>query len=846
MWLSEKYIRPKSLEKRDYQVNIADTATEHSSLVVLPTGMGKTVIALVVLGRKLEDGNILFLAPTKPLAMQHYEFLIENMTIDPENVLLLTGEMSPKKRRLLWAEKQIIVSTPQVVQNDIISGVKSLDDISLIIFDEAHRAVGKYSYVFIAEKYAQQRDNCHILGITASPGSDPRRIREVCGNLCIEKVELRSKWDPDVRPYVHEIKISWIKVDLPDKLKKITGSLEKVLKKKIDSLRSMHLVYKKQISVTKLLELQKIILARLHAEGKTAPKYLYQALSLQAQAMKINHAVELVSTQGIKVLNDYFDKLKAEARSKGSSKASKTLVNEPMFKYAMALSKMGEATHPKLPKLKELIKVQFLAKPDSRIIVFTQYRGSADTILESIKEIQGVQPEKFVGQRSTKTDKGLKQKEQFEVIRRFRAGETNVLIATSVAEEGLDIPSTDLVIFYEPVPSEIRMIQRRGRTGRKKAGNVIIMITKGTRDEAYYWTSRNKENRMRKEMGILKREFRGGFISLGDMAVTGVENFGEKKEAMGAVKAAPKPPEIDFPMDDIPIDPNKKQMHGVLLIKEGIKNDRASYNASNDLNSRISREKIDGDDGYGENEPPGASLEEINLTRSGEQTSLGDFTDSPDSPEISRIEIVVDNREFNSEVVKHLSRMDVIVTPKQLDVGDYVLSDRTAVERKVVTDFLSSMIDGYLFGQLKKLKAYQNPILVIEGDGLFSTRNISDDAIFGALSAVTMGLGISIITCKDSQETARFLLAGAKKERKRGQPVKLRAGKSAMILSEQQRYILEGLPNISAKLAQRLLSHFKTVRAVFTASEKELTEVSGVGKTIAKDIRKAIDEEYKL
>jgi len=838
MWLREKYIRPKSLERRDYQVNIADTATENSSLVVLPTGMGKTVVALIVLGRKLEEGNILFLAPTKPLAMQHYEFLVEYMTIDPENVLLLTGEMSPKKRRLLWTEKQVIVSTPQVVQNDIISGVKSLDDISLIIFDEAHRAVGKYSYVFIAEKYAQQREKCHILGITASPGSESRRIREVCGNLSIERAELRSKWDADVRPYVHEIKMSWIKVELQDNLKKIASNLEKVLKKKIDSLRSMRLVWKKQISVTKLLELQKIILARLHAEGKNAPKYLYQALSLQAQAMKINHALELVTTQGIKVLNSYFDKLKAEARSKGSSKASKTLINEPMFKYAMALSKMAKATHPKIPKLKEIIKVQFMAEPDSRIIVFTQYRGSADTILESIREIPGVRPEKFVGQRSTETDKGLKQKEQFEVIKRFRAGETNVLIATSVAEEGLDIPSTNLVIFYEPVPSEIRSIQRRGRTGRKRAGNVIIMMTKGTRDEAYYWTSRHKENRMRREMEILKSEFRGGFIGPSDTVVAVVEEQGKKGEAKGTVKVPPSRPGID-----IPEHPTEKHIHSVQAIKKGIINDKTPVDTSEGFPSRLSQEKIDEDKGPEEREPSRNPVEEVNVSRPGGQTSLGDFTYPSD---ISKIEIVVDYREFNSEVVKHLSRMEVIVTPKQLDVADYVLSDRVAVERKAVTDFLSSMIDGYLFAQLKKLKTYQNPILVIEGDGLFATRNISDDAIFGALSAVTLGLGISIITCKDSMETARFLLAGAKKERKKGQPIKLRAGKSAMILSEQQRYIAEGLPNISAKLAQRLLSHFKTVRAIFTATEKELVQVSGVGKTIAKAIRKAIDEEYKL
>ncbi len=842
MWLNEKYIRSESLEKRDYQVNIADTATENSSLVVLPTGMGKTVIALIVLGRKLDKGNILFLAPTKPLAMQHYEFLSSYMTIDQDKILLMTGEMSPKKRKCLWAEKRIIVSTPQVVQNDIISGVKSLGDISLLIFDEAHRAVGKYSYVFIGEKYAQQRENCHILGITASPGSDPGRIREVCGNLFIERVELRSKWDVDVSPYIHEINVSWIKVELPDNLKKITRHLENVLKKKIDSLRSMRLVWKRQISVSKLLELQKIILARLHAEGKNAPKYLYQALSLQAQAMKINHALELVTTQGVKVLNNYFDKLKAEAGSKGSSKASKTLINEPAFKYAMALSKMGGETHPKIPKLKELIKVKFMSKTDSRIILFTQYRGSADTILESIKDIPGIRPEKFVGQRSTATDRGLRQKEQFEVIRRFRTGETNVLIATSVAEEGLDIPSTDLVIFYESVPSEIRMIQRRGRTGRNKAGNVIIMITKGTRDEAYYWTSRNKEKRMRKEMDILKREFRDGVIGLGSPIKNMVKNL-EKIEPNEAVKAVPSGFEINPYKDGLARDQGGKDINSVTLKNERKIDQRWQVDTSDDLSYSPNLEKIDVHRADEENRLPSDHIGDLNLSKIGGQTSLGDFSHSP---EISKIEIVVDNREFNSEVVKHLSRLDVIVTPKQLEVGDYVISDRIAVERKVVTDFLSSMIDGYLFVQLKKLKTYQSPILVIEGEGLFSTRNISDDAIFGALSAVTLGLGISVIMCKDSKETARFLLAGAKKERKRGRPIKLRAGKSAMSLSEQQRYILEGLPNISAKLAQRLLSHFKTVRAVFTATEKELAEVPGVGKTIAKAIREPIDEEYKL
>ena len=836
IWIHEKHIKPESLEKRDYQIHIADRAITDSTLVVLPTGMGKTVIALILIARKLDEGNILFLAPTKPLAQQHYEFLKTHLTVEPEFIFLFTGEIGPKKRKDLWAEKRIIISTPQVVQNDIISGVKSLDDISLIIFDEAHRAVGKYAYVFIGEKYSMQKENGLVLGITASPGYEPEHIQEVCGNLFIEQLELRSKWDRDVRPYVHDIKMSWVKVDLPKNMQKINKNLETVLNKKVDALHKMDLLRGKRASVKNLLDLQKIILARLHAEGKGAPKYLYQALSLQAQAMKINHALELLTTQGMEVLNNYFDKLQKEAKQKGSSKASKFLVNDPKFKYAVALARFGETIHPKIPKVCEVITVQFIAKEDSRIILFTQYRGSADILMKNIIAIPGVRPEKFVGQRSTETDKGLKQKEQIEVIKRFRAGETNVLIATSVAEEGLDIPSTDLVIFYEPVPSEIRSIQRRGRTGRKRMGKVIIMMTRGTRDEAYYWTSINKEKRMMREIELLRKGFKGSLISFDNGGKIGLHDT-VKIGAKENKRVDPSPRILDS-------NDRGSMEHGGRRSSRTPQQLQIHPSASEKIKQTDLHERKDQKDGTISPDPcsPRSVPTAFNFNRTRpNQTSLGDFSFSE-----GRIEIIVDNREFNSEVVKHLSRMDVIVTPKHLEVGDYIVSSNVAIERKKVLDFLTSMMDNYLFLQLKKLKAYQNPVLIIEGDNLFSTRNISDEAIFGAISAITMGLGISVIMCKDSMETARFLVAGAKRERKRGQPIKLRGGKATMSLREQQQYILEGLPSISAKLAQRLLSHFKSVLNVMNATELELAEVKGIGKILAKSIREAIDEEYRL
>ncbi len=842
-WLDEKYIRAEILERRDYQTRVADIALARSTLVVLPTGMGKTIIATIILSRKLDEGNAVFLAPTKPLALQHYEFLMENLTLPEGDIELFTGETKPSKRGSLWRMRRIIVSTPQVVQNDIISGVKDLGDISLMIFDEAHRAVGNYAYAFIGEKYRQQRKGGLVLGMTASPGADPKRIREVCENLGIERIEIRSKWDEDVRPYVHEIRMSWIEVDLPEKMKKVKAGFDSVLGKKIASLRKMGLVRGRNVGVTQLLEIQRIIRARLHAEGKAAPKFLYQALSIQAQAMKINHAVELLTTQDTRVLNDYLDKLRSEARNRGSTKAARTLVEDPDFKYAMALAQLGQWAHPKLPKVKEAIKAQFLVKEDSRIILFTQYRGTADILMNALADMPGIRPEKFVGQRDTEWDKGLKQREQIEVIRKFRRGEINVLIATSVAEEGLDIPSTDLVIFYEPVPSEIRTIQRRGRTGRKRAGRVLIFITKGTRDEAYYWTARNKEKRMRREIGELKREFRSELITLpggmDDKEKKGWDRSvrdrtgekGSKNEAVG-LKMIPEnahgvlEPVPGYPGSDggdVPVKDNIPDVRRIDVHRSGLRYYPEKQNTK----------KAGSSDRAGFGDPP------IETPGKG-QTSLVDFSAD------DKLIMVVDNREFNSEVVKHLSKMGVIVRSRQLEVGDYVISDRVAVERKEAGDFLSSMLDGYLFAQLRKLRSYQSPVLVIEGDGLFSTRNISDEAIFGALSAITISLGIPVINTKDAQDTARFLVAGAKRENAKGREIRLRSAKATMNMRERQQFILEGLPHISAKLAKRLIQHFGSVRAVFDASVEELTAVKGIGEIVAGDIRKAIDSDQEL
>jgi Fanconi anemia group M protein len=793
MFLKHPLIKPNTLEKRMYQVDIAKAASSQSTLVVLPTGMGKTIVALVVIADviKKKKGKVLFLAPTKPLVEQHAQF-VKDFLVDCKP-LVFTGETPPKKRKELWNESNIIVSTPQVVVNDLISARTKLDDFGLIIFDEAHRATGDYAYVFIAEKYNQV--SCLSLGMTASPGSDTKRILEVCQNLGIERVEIRSEFDPDVMPYVHDIKVRWIRVAVPAKFNDVILLLKQIFQKYVKQLKKYgYFRGSKPVSMKDLLKVQREIQARL-AEGGGRKSAYYQAASAQAAAVKVNRAIELVETQGISALRNYLDRLQKEAFSRGSSKAAKSIANQENFKKVCILADKIQIEHPKFEYVSKEVKKQLQVKKDSRIIVFTHYRDTSILVCDELAQHKGIRPVRFVGQASRGEDKGLSQKQQVDLIQMFKDGKYNVLVATSVAEEGLDIPSTDLVIFYEPVPSEIRTIQRRGRTGRKRAGKVVVLMAKHTRDEAYYWSSVSKEKRMKRELNVLRMQLKNEI------------KVGEPKFHPEEKEKEPEPVEDDEIKEEF-IVPSEE------LTEEGVSVQ------GNPKKVEIKEEKP--------------------IVKKDGQSRLFDFEGKEKMPTI-----IADTREFNSDVVRELARKGIVVDSRQLDVGDYVLSERLAVERKEAGDFLSSLMDGRLFSQLKLLNsAYINPILVLEGGNLFGRRGISDSAIYGALASIVSDFNISIFQTADMKETANLLASMAKREIAQGRTVGLRGDKVSMSLKERQQFIIEGLPGVSATLAQRLLDHFGSVEAVIKANEKDLCKVKGIGDTIARNIVEVIRSGY--
>jgi Fanconi anemia group M protein len=334
-----------------------------------------------------------------------------------------------------------------------------------------------------------------ILGLTASPGASRQRVQEIRQNLAIQAVEVRDERSEDVRDYVQKTQLDVIRVDFPPEFKLIHENLRDAFNKRVGRLRSFGLTPK---SVTKkmLLRLQK----KLAREGGGG--FRFAAMSIVAQAIRIEHALELLETQGIKPLHNYFKNLQTRATQERKRSLSAVVADPAMqeaIKLTARLHKEGYE-HPKLFVLKQIIARFFSKNSRAKIMVFAHFRTSISRIVEELAGMSGIRPIHFVGQ-SHKTDsEGLKQQEQIRILDKFRALEYNTLVCSSVGEEGLDIPEVDLVVFYDAVPSEIRAIQRRGRTGRAKPGHVIILLTKGTRDESYLWVSRYKEKKMRRAL----------------------------------------------------------------------------------------------------------------------------------------------------------------------------------------------------------------------------------------------------------------------------------------------------------------------------------------------------------
>ena len=504
-------LRPGEVRALPFQLDMARVGLDEDLLVVLPTGLGKTVIAALIAAEVLRrsDGKVVFLAPTRPLVQQHAESFARWLT--PLRSARFTGTVKRPIREGAWETADVVFATPEIVVNDLTAGRYTLADARLVIFDEAHHAVGKYAYVPLAARYRVDRPpDGRVLGLTASPGGKDERIEEVVANLGFRRIEARTREDDGVREYVQPIDVDYRWVDLPPESQRIRELLETAAHTTARKLQKMGYLRKKPIrslSVKDLIALRAEIFARPGPMVRRFGPLFHQLVLLH-----LHHALERLETQGLAPFVHYLDRI---AQKEKPSRGDLAVLKLPEVVQARReaeefLRTSRESSHPKLDALVALVH-ETLAQPRDhppRILVFAQYRDTIQSI-QSMLEQQGWTTGRFVGQATRDADdKGMNQKDQARVLGQFRQGRFPILVASSVAEEGLDVPDVDLVVFFESVPSEIRAIQRRGRTGRSSLGRVTVLLTRETRDVRYQVAEVRREQAMRRIVRRLSREAR--------------------------------------------------------------------------------------------------------------------------------------------------------------------------------------------------------------------------------------------------------------------------------------------------------------------------------------------------
>jgi Fanconi anemia group M protein len=493
-YVAHPMVREGALEDREYQRRMVERALEANTLVVLPTALGKTVIAELVAAELLHrypGCRVLIMAPTRPLALQHRESVLKHLRLESYEVAAVTGETAG--RQMVWRDPRIRVftATPQAVLNDYRRGLVRLEEFALLVFDECHRSRSRYAYTRLAEEYVKRCPYPLILALTASPGSEEERVVEVVRNLWIEQILWKTEEDEEVARYIPGVKVSWVRVALPQEYEAIRQEIGRMIASILERLRMGGILRVPREAANRkvLVGLMNRLRAEIEA-GVKGPNIHY--MTLISAALSLYHAEELIESQHVHSLRRYLEEIEgSELRS------HRMIVEMPEYRRLVKMVSECKVDHTKVVALESVLTAHFAEKGEDRVLVFANIRATAEVLVERLREM-GYRAALFIGKAEGKQGPRMSQEEQARTLRAFREGVYNVLVATSIGEEGLDIPECGLVIFYEPAVSGIRYIQRRGRTGRRLPGRAVILVAEDTVDEYYFREGYRRAKRMDK------------------------------------------------------------------------------------------------------------------------------------------------------------------------------------------------------------------------------------------------------------------------------------------------------------------------------------------------------------
>ncbi len=867
------------VEARAYQFNALNYCLSASTLMVMPTGFGKTAVEWMAMANCLHKklGKVLLIAPTTGLVDQQQRMARAMINIDEELIITYTGDNAPAKRPELWNNGTIIIATPQVIRNDVQNGLIDLTDLGLLIFDEAHHATGNHAYSQVGKLIDQENPKCTVIGATASPGSTEAGILQVANNLNIRTFSISKKESSLLQAYKVNMQITPHYLELNDELKKIIQPLEVHQNAEAEQLRKMGFLAPTGHLTSKLIENAQrsasIAIQRRDARG-------YNAARKISNLRRVHILLDLLRTQGLKSAQAFVDRAEEDGRS--GQRGTNSFIALPCIHKFRNISKQSAELHPKPKHTAELLSRQLKESPESKVLIFTEYRDTVELLTEKLNSIEGIVADRFIGQSGTGSRKGMSQKQQLAQLQRFREGDINALIATSVGEEGLDVPAADLVILYEPVPSAIRTIQRRGRTARQRDGEVHILITKDTRDVFVYIASKRREEKMYTLLERIKKRGRMIFVEpptdvLSDFSVN--EN-GKNISAVDFLAAEKERLEKLFPIietavpetvDEVKTE-EKDETNSIPIISPAMRRPSnqmglEAFIGTDDKKKSIVDESVD------EVIPSAQSSNQWNVILDGSQQKQIEMDDAGHGI------IQVDHREASTTFVAHMRSLQCNIQLTHLYHGDIRISDRVLIERKSSRDIISSLMDGRLLSQCRRLlAAAPRPLLLVE-TGTGNGHAVHPNAVLGALAHISLDLGVPVMMTKDAKESAHFISIVAKREldlleklssyslakqspadsqkeeidncisaankeilaiindQEENGPLAKRWDK---LVSKQRVEVLAAIPNLGMKKAQLLLEHFGTVAAVLCANENELSKVEGIGPATASTIQEIL------
>ena len=799
------------VEARAYQIRALKNALSSSCLMVMPTGFGKTAVEWMVMAEflRLHDKKIILIAPTTGLVAQQQRMAREMVNIDPDTILRYTGETPPEKRNEIWQKGRILMATPQVIRNDATNRRISLDEVSLIIFDEAHHATGNHAYAQVGDLYMSHNSSGFTLAATASPGSSKGAILEVAKRLGIDRLDVSIKDEALLKPYAVTLHNDIIYVDLPESLKTLIFPLQEHQSREVESIQRMGFMGSvKNLTSRIITEAQQSVSRAISRRDKRG----YNAARKVSDIRRMHMLLDLLKTQGVKAGLAFLDKAESEGRS-GDRGTNRFLSQPVIHNFRNNAKNMGEL-HPKAGIVNDMVREKISENPNSRIIVFTEYRYTVNNLTELLANIDDVKVSQFIGQSSSGKQKGMTQKEQLARLEEFRSGEVNVLVATSVGEEGLDVPSAELVLMYEPVPSAIRSIQRRGRTARQSSGTVKTLVAKDTRDQFVSHAAKAREKKMYNNLAEIKRQGRLEFspssveevlpffeIRLDGKQITAEQFLELEIKRLNELYPAEQ---IDEAVHKATTTSYTKQKKTILVKDKRPRNQTGldQFFTKQTEQTKSQREQTI-DSINAAKQVVDDLIEEINAT------------------------VILDYREASSTLSAYISSLGITVEYDNLATGDILIDDNILIERKTSRDLLTSIIDGRLFKQCQRMRdAKTRPLLLIELGEIGNS--VHPNAVLGALAHVTLDLGVPIITTKNSMESAHLVYLIAKQRTGFSESIRKFVAYNEIDDTEIDKKCQAAAKEISAMVNQGKSSNFLLNRWVESGITRQIDLLSSI------------------